>query len=473
MKARSIEQVAIAMGGRWLTPPVDPDESVTGASIDTRTLVPGDVFCAFRGEQVDGRTYLGRAIELGAPMCVVDEPPDEPAPPGTLLVGDLREALTALARSERDARPDLRVIGVTGTNGKTTTTRLIESVLSTEQRGRSSPKSFNNELGLPLTMLSAQEGDEFLVCEMGTSSPGEIERLTTIARPDVVVITSIGRGHLEKLGSVEGVAREKSSIIEGLAEAGVAIVTDDSPELEAALAARAPMKTQRVGEAPDSDWRIQRVRSGAEGVTFELSNLGELTLPLPGAHNARNGAIAAAVGARLGLGADSIRRGLAEASSPEMRLSVEPIEIPGGEVVLINDAYNANPDSMRAALATLATFDPPEGARRVAVLGDMLELGGESDAEHASLLESAPVQIDLVIALGQAMSRAAGSLPNASALGEATDNAAQRAAGLIRPGDVVLLKASRSMRLERVREALLSVGAVSSAVHSPSRTDAP
>ncbi len=470
MKPRTIGQVAQVLGGRWLAPPADPGATVTGASIDTRTLTPGDAFFAFRGEQVDGRAYLGQAFDLGAPLCVVDRATGSPCPPGTLLVDDLRAALTALARSERDLRPGLRVIGVTGTNGKTTTTRLIESVLSTELEGRSSPKSFNNELGLPLTLLGARDGEDFVVCEMGTSSPGEIGRLTAIARPDVVVITSIGRGHLEGLGSIEGVAKEKSSIVDGLAPGGVAIITDDSPAIDAAMALRTNVETQRVGTTDGARWRVSDVESGAHGVRFHVEGLGDLSLPLPGAHNARNGAIAAAVGAHLGLGAESIARGLAGARSPEMRLSVEIVQRPGGAITLINDAYNANPDSMRAALATLATFEPAPGGRRVAILGDMLELGAASDAEHAALIESAPAGIDLIVALGGAMSRAVSISPRAEALGEASDEATDHAASRVRPGDVVLLKASRSMRLERVADA---IGARSHAVHSPSRTDGP
>lgn len=473
MIPRGLDQIASDLGGRWLAPPGHTGAAVTGASIDTRTLVAGDAFFAFRGQRVDGRAYLERAFALGAPMCVVDQAPDGPTPPGTLLVPDLRAALTALARTERAARPGLRVIGVTGTNGKTTTTRLIEGVLSTELVGRSSPRSFNNELGLPLTVLSARAEDDFVVCEMGTSSPGEIGRLASIARPNVAVITSIGRGHLEKLGSIEGVAREKCSIVDGLVSGGVAIVTDDAPELDAELASRSGVRVQRVGGSRGADWRMGRVRCGGEGVTFELAGMGELSLALPGAHNARNGAIAAAVGAWLGLGEASIRRGLASARAPEMRLGVETVPIPGGSVTLINDAYNANPDSMRAALATLATFEPGEGGRRVAILGDMLELGGASDAEHAALLEGAPAGIDLIIALGPAMSRAAEPIARGAALGEMSDSAARRAAGMVRPGDVVLLKASRSVRLERVRDALLSARGDSHAVHSPTRTDAP
>ncbi len=477
MIPRTLESIASALGGRWLSPPIDASAPAAGVSIDTRTLEAGEVFFAFRGECVDGREYLGRAHELGAAMGVVDKAPDGACPAGTLLVDDLRAALTALARSERQRRPDLRVVGVTGSNGKTTTTRLIESVLSTALRGRCSRKSFNNELGLPLTLLSAHADDEFVVCEMGTSSPGEIARLTSIARPDVAVITSIGRAHLEWLGSIEGVAREKSTIIEGLAPGGVAIVTDDSPQLDAALSGFAHVSAERVGEREGSCWRISEIRSGACGVRFALAGVGELAIGSPGAHNARNGAIAAAVGVWFGLDAGTIRAGLASASAPEMRLGVETIRTPGGAITLINDAYNANPESVRSALRTLASFEPAPGARRVAILGDMLELGAESDAEHAALFEGVCPGIHSFIALGAAMSRGVGSLGRGTALGgkegEASDEAIARAASMVRPGDVVLLKGSRAMRLERVASALRSGAGAKPAVHCVPRTDAP
>ena len=479
MRARTLADIAAALGGRWLAPPPDDAALVTGASIDTRTLEAGQAFFAFKGEVVDGRDYISRAREMGAPVAFVDETPGAQCPPGVLLVDDLRAALAQLASEDRAARPDLRVVGVTGTNGKTTTTRLIESVLATRLRGRSSPKSFNNDLGLPLTILNSREDDQFVVCEMGTSSPGEIAALAEIARPDIAVITSIGRGHLEGLGSLAGVAREKASIVDGLTPGGVAIVTDDSPELDGVLAARAGVTIERVGESAGARWSIGSIRSGSDGVRFELGSVGELACPIPGVHNASNAAIAAAVGVQIGISPDDIRRGLSGAAAPDMRLSVESIAAPGGPITLINDAYNANPDSVRAALRTLATFEPGAGGRLVAVLGDMLEIGPDSDIEHQTLLEAAPPSIDLIVALGEAMSdavnQALDGTAQGEALGEATDEAITRAAALVRPGDVVLLKASRAIRLERMAEVLRRAVGANAEIHSvpPLRTDGP
>ncbi|MFI4898468.1 MAG: UDP-N-acetylmuramoyl-tripeptide--D-alanyl-D-alanine ligase [Phycisphaerales bacterium JB059] len=477
MIPRSLDDLASTLGGRWIAPPAPstaPGASVSGASIDTRTLEPGDAFFAFRGERVDGRTFIPEAFGRGASVCVVDAPPGGETPPGTLLGDDRRRARTDLALDERTRRRRLRLIGVTGTNGKTTTTRLIEGVLGASLRGRCSPKSFNNALGLPLTILSARADDDFLVCEMGTSSPGEIGRLSAIARPDIAVITSIGRGHLERLGSLAGVAREKAAILGGLAPGGIAFIHDDAPELDAAIGPDHPAELVRVGSSPRADRRVRSIEAGPEGVRFGLEGMGELLAPLPGAHNARNGAIAALVGERLGLDRVSGRAGLGAARGAVMRLSVERLGGPGGGVTLINDAYNANPDSVRAALATLATFEPAPGARRVAILGDMLELGGASRAEHAALLEGAPASIDLVVALGEAMSEAAGGRPRTEALGEASDEACVRGASMVRAGDVVLLKGSRSVRLERVARALRErASGGMEAVHSASRTDDP
>ncbi|MEZ6318664.1 MAG: UDP-N-acetylmuramoyl-tripeptide--D-alanyl-D-alanine ligase [Phycisphaerales bacterium] len=405
------ESVRLAMRARWLRPPAErPERPPMGASIDTRTLEAGQVFFALRGERVDGHQYLGQAAAAGASIAVVEDRDCALEGAGGMavaLVADGREALTRLAGAFRAASPTLKVVGVTGSNGKTTTTRLIHAALGTELRGTASRKSFNNQLGLPLTLLGARPGDQFVVCEMGTSSPGEIAALARVARPDVAVITSIGRAHLQELGSVEGVAREKASILEYAAENGVGVIPAGCAELERAVAGIKTLRVVRVGPGEGADVRWGAVRSGKTGVSFEVNGRERFRVRLMGAHNAHNGAVAVAVARRFGLSDESIRRGLGSAAGVEGRLERVTIESKRGAVVVIDDAYNANPESMRAALAALIATRMPAGGRRVAVLGDRLEWGAGGAAAHAEIAEMvrSSRSIHAAVLVGAAMSR--------------------------------------------------------------------
>ena len=431
-----------------------------GASIDTRTLAPGQVFFALRGERTDGHAHVGAAGAAGASIAVVDDAAraaDRPEELALMLVGDAREALGRMARAWREAAPNLRVVGVTGSNGKTTTVRLIDAVLRGSLRGSASVKSFNNDLGLPLTLLGARPGDQYVVCEMGTSGPGEIGRIAGMARPDVAVITMVGRAHVERLGSLEGVAAEKASILLHVREGGVGVVPAGCAVLERAMARMELPRLVRVGEDEAADLRVSGVRCSTRGVSFEVNGRARFSVGLMGAHNAHNGAMAVAVGRRFGLDDEAIARGLASAVGAEGRLAAATIRTPEGPVRVVNDAYNANPDSMAAALVTLASLKPGPGGRRVAILGDMLELGEASAGAHeevAGRVRSSR-SIHAAVLVGEAMSAAAGSAgAKAVAVGGLEGGEAERIAGMVRGGDVVLLKASRGMRLERVAEAI-------------------
>ncbi len=462
------ESFARAASGSWL---VEPARQIRGASIDTRELEPGQAFFALRGENVDGHAFAARAGELGASAVVVEDVEAIGAMPegvGVLRVADARAALRDLAAACRASRPGLAVVGVTGSNGKTTTTRLIHAALSGEKRGTCSRRSFNNDLGVPLTLLNAGGDDDYVVCEIGASGPGEIARLAAIARPRVGVITSIGRAHIEGFGSLAGVVREKGSLILSLPAGALGVAPDDAPALDDLLAS-AGADVIRVGASDSAGARVSGITPDAGGVAFELEGFGPLRIPLLGAHNARNAAMAALVARRLGVSDEAIRAGLARAEGAEMRLAVEHVRFAGGAITLVNDAYNANPDSIRAALATLASMTPGAGGRRVAVLGDMLELGPGSDQEHRSLLASVPGSVGLVHAVGAAMNAAAAGGSDARIRGAATldEQATSAILDTLRPGDVVLLKGSRGMRLERLAEALRG----GAGVHSPSPTD--
>ena len=442
----TIERLGI---GSWIIAPAEGDAPPRGASIDTRTLEPGNAFVAYAGARTDGHRHLMDAQHRGAALALVTSShavPDELTIP-TLGVGDATEALTALARAWRRGLGG-RVIGVTGSNGKTTCVGLIASVLGQGARVSVSARSYNNEIGVPLGLLNADPEADFVVSEIGTSSPGEIDARSALARPDIAVITSIGRAHLEQLGSLEGVAREKARILAHTSELG--IVPGDSGELDAVLASDPPrIPLERIDAG-----RVRVTGGGVGSIAFTLD--GEpFTAPLPGAHNASSAAIAVLIGRACGLGDDPIRAGLARARVPEMRLDRVEIPTAGEPIVVYNDAYNANPDSMRAALSFFGALDAPG---KIAVLGDMLELGECAHDEHARLvadLEDAGIRAALVGPLLELAARESDLTASASV----SDESITAVARTIEPGATVLLKASRGIALERLIYVLINTHA--------------
>ncbi|MCE7974007.1 MAG: UDP-N-acetylmuramoyl-tripeptide--D-alanyl-D-alanine ligase [Leptolyngbya sp. PLA1] len=460
------DSVRSAIGGSWLERPDTsaPAVELFGASTDSRTLTPGQVFFALRTEKADGHAYIRDALLRGAGLVVVDRPesvlPLDSSTParGVLRVPDVRAALLRLAAAYRRSFERTRVIAVGGSNGKTTTVRLLEQVLGRHLRGSASPKSFNNDLGVPLTVLGAKRTDQFLICEVGTNAPGELRPLAEALAPDIGVITSIGREHLEGFGSIEGVVREEASLAAGLREGGVLIHSSDSPELRDA--ARPLLAAQQAisltfGMSAEADLRVSAVSTGMSGTAFTLNERETFRVGLLGAHNALNAAAVVAVARRLGLSHEEIRAGLAAARGAPMRL--EPVESSG--VWFLNDAYNANPESM---LAALRTFDEACAgfARRVVVLGDMLEQGDAGPRVHAEIGAAvAGAAPDLAVFVGPLMAHAADAArawPGGPArstivtIGSARGEDVGRIASLLRPGDAVLLKGSRGMSLERV-----------------------
>lgn len=460
-------------------------------SSDTRTIQPGQIFVAIAGEQFDGNTMVGEAAAKGARMAVVDAadalPAELPQGFGVLLVDCTRRALGHLAAEyRRTVLGGTCIIAVCGSNGKTTTVRMLDAVLSQGLCGRASQKSFNNDIGVPLTILSAAADDEYLICEVGTNAPGEIAALAAIVRPDIAVITNIGREHLEKLSSLEGVAMEESRVLEFLSKTSMhadraaransqrfrtplAVVYADSLELQEAIARQRlqPRNLVRFGTSAGAELNIRTIAYEPEGVTFTLSDSehGQVSfvLPMLGRHNAFNAAAAVAVGRALALTDRQIAAGLAGAEAPEMRL--QRSEVNGSTIV--NDAYNANPDSMCAALATLHEIGA-DADRRVLFMADMLELGEHSEAFHREVVEAAASlpTLDLLVLIGPAMHAAAESLgllvrPEVVLMADLDDGRAKEAAELLRPGDCALLKGSRRMRLERILSAARRLAAES------------
>ena len=396
----SAEQVKAAVSGAWLARgvPESAGQPLAGVSTDSRAVRPGELFVALRGEKFDGHAFLGAAAQAGAAMVIIDRPeactpaPDAlPAGVAVLRVEDTGRALLQLAAAYRRwLEPGTKVVAIGGSNGKTTTVRLTHAALAGTLRGVASEKSFNNAVGVPLTILRARRGDQFLVCEVGTNAPGEMAALGRVVQPDVAVVTSIGREHLEGLGDLRGVAAEEASLLASLKPGGTAILNGDAPlllEVARSVLATLPAPGAQVvtfGEGERCDLRLTRVESDLRGVRFELNGRRTVSLGLLGAHNAHNGAAALAVARRLGVPDDAAATALAHAQGAPMRMQRSVVAVPGGGVTVINDAYNANPDSMLAALRAFADLTRPESGpdvrRRVLVLGDMLELGAAAPA---------------------------------------------------------------------------------------------
>ncbi len=448
-------------GGRWLEP---PPEAIVGVGTDTRERLDGRLFVALKGERFDAHDYLDKAAEQGAAAVLVER--EVPSRVPRLLVPDALKALQAMATAWRQRLPNAWCVAITGSAGKTTVRRLVEAVFRELGPTHASPRSFNNHLGVPLTLLSAPADTRYLVVEIGMNNPGEIEPLARMAAPRVAMVVNAGTAHLGGLGSREAIAREKSTIARGLQAAGLFVLNGDQDHLlNEALRESLPASGRIVsfGTRAMNLFRLisreplpggrQRLRVGVPRGELNLE------LALPGAHNAMNAVGVVAALRKLGVPDQAIVAGLAKVEPADMRMVKTDI----GGVAVFNDAYNANPDSVLAAVRTFAELS--EGAaRRVVALGDMLELGPEGPALHemvgrelAKAFDGGPP--DLCIACGHLTERLAAALLEAApTCGVVTspDLAvdAGRLAALIRPGDALLVKGSRGSGMERLVAAL-------------------
>jgi UDP-N-acetylmuramoyl-tripeptide--D-alanyl-D-alanine ligase len=434
-----------------------PQASAQGVSIDTRRLQAGELFVALRGEQRDGHEFLHEAAKRGAGAALVESGKcrDWPRCP-VIEVADTRRALGDLGAGYRRAF-GLPIIAVGGSNGKTTVKSLLASLLGQRYVTLASEASFNNDLGVPLTLLRLERCHQMAVLEVGTNHPGELAPLIKMIRPRYAVICSLGREHLEFFGSLEGVAEEEGWLGELLPEEGALFVNGDSPAIDQ-VARRAKAKILRAGFGSANDWRASDAQLARSGTTFRVEAPdpawgGEYTVPLVGRHQVVNALLALAVGAELGLNPAQARAGLAAAQPPKMRLQFSCVN----EVRVLDDSYNANPDSMRTALETLREL--ADGGRRIAVLGEMAEQGVHAEAAHAEIGRlAAESGVDLLCVVGEKAQRLAEAAREAglAQVREFTDCqiAADTVAEVVRPGDWVLVKASRVARLERVVERL-------------------
>ncbi|HUN51300.1 MAG TPA: UDP-N-acetylmuramoyl-tripeptide--D-alanyl-D-alanine ligase [Candidatus Sulfotelmatobacter sp.] len=423
--------------------------AATGVSIDTRTLQPGDLFIALRGETGDGHAHAAAALARGAAGVMVHQPVAGDGP--WLAVDDTLSALARLGAYARE-RFTGRLIAVTGSVGKTTTKEMLRTVLAAQAPTHAAAASYNNHWGLPLTLARLPWNAAFCVAEIGMNHAGEIAPLARLARPHVAVITAIAPAHIGYLGSIEAIAAEKASICQGLEPAGTAVLPADTPLLPLLRQAAEPARVVTFGEARTADARLLAAVPDADGSDVEVNVLGQelrFRLAAPGRHMAMNALAALAGAAALGADLPAAARSLAGFAPMAGRGARRRLALAGGSVLLLDESYNANPASLRAALNVLR-LQP--AARRIAVLGDMLELGEAGPALHAALAPDVLDAADLVFACGKLMRGLFDALPVARRGSYAEDAAALAplVAAALRPGDAVLVKGSLGIRMRQI-----------------------
>lgn len=439
----TLDWVAVAAGGKRLGP-AQPVE-VLGVSTDTRSLRPGEIFVAIRGPRFDGHAFAADAVAKGAVAILASNLPADLAVP-VVLVDDTLAALQRLAAAHR-TRLAVQVVGVTGTNGKTTTKELTALVLGTRFSVLKTEGNFNNQIGLPLTLLRLRSSHEMAVLEMGMSGLGEIKLLCLLSRPSIGVLTNIGPAHTLQLGSLENIVRAKAELADGLTPDGMLVANADDP-LVKGIAETASRKVLTYGVTEGADLVATAVTSDAEGTTtFRVEGVA-VRLPLWGGHNVHNALAALLVGRAIGVPLEEGAAALASARPVKGRMVVRAVR----GVTVIDDSYNANPASVEAAVASLRMVGVT--GRRVLVLGDMRELGDYAEEGHRRV-GRACAGLDVLIGLGDLVGPA---LEEAAVLGvqvcraENHDEAARLLAEVIEPGDVVLFKGSRAVMVERVLE---------------------
>jgi len=458
MEVRDLKFICSACEGRLLC---GPESTAVGrVCTDSRQAQPGDLFIALAGDHFDGHDFLSEVAAKGVAALLIDRHKVPKALPhcAVVAVENTRQALGKIAaRYRQDFR--LPIVAVGGSNGKTTTKELVASVLRQKLPTLWSDASFNNDIGVPLTLLRLEASHQVAVMEVGTNHPGELAPLLHLIQPKLGVITSIGREHLEFFGDVAGVAEEEGWLAELLPEEGMLFVDGDS-EWTPRLRQRARCKVVCLGLSEANAWRARAIRLDSQGASFRVEApwaeySGPYRIALLGKHQVINALFAIALGVELGLNRAEIELGLAECQPPRMRLQLRDLN----GVRLLDDAYNANADSMLAALQTLQ--DLPCKGRRVAVLGDMAELGPQTEAAHEEIgRRTAELGVGQLFAVGKmapVTARAARSAGLNRVLEFAdVESAAAAVKSFVRTGDVLLLKASRAARLERIADVLQS-----------------
>ncbi len=435
-----VDEIVEATGGKVLC---NKQEAVSGFSIDSRKTGQGELFVALRGARFDGHDFVPDALRNGI-GAIVSIPPAEPV--GDKMIIQVKDTLTALhdiARHRRSQRY-IPVVGVTGTNGKTTTKELVASILSQRHAVLKTSGNFNNHIGLPLCVANMQGNEHFMVLEMGSNGRGDIRQLCEIVHPDIAVVTNVGAAHLEGFGSVETV-RDTDLEVLGYVKT-VCINADDHLLMEGIGAYRGRVITYGIENR--ADFRAWEIMLGDQGSRFLLATPEQgdvrISLSIAGQFNVLNAVAAAAVASELGMSLDEIRRGLESFTGVPLRFEIRRLS----GALIINDVYNANPASMEGALKELARR---RKGRTIAVLGDMLELGSHAADAHADLVTNLNrLQVDVLIAVGPEMHRAAAGFAGLIYRAGSSPEARPLLLNMMKDGDTVLIKGSRGMNMEKV-----------------------
>ncbi|MBU0753548.1 MAG: UDP-N-acetylmuramoyl-tripeptide--D-alanyl-D-alanine ligase [Planctomycetes bacterium] len=454
MEPISLKEIAQSLGS-VVTPTEAGERIIKTISTDSRTLDDGALFVPLRGENFDGHEYIAQAWKRGASACLTEYGiPQEVADTGPCIqVASTQNAYLDLARYYRSQRNPI-VVGITGSNGKTTTKDLMGWVFQKAGPTIYSERSFNNFVGLPTTIFRIEDATRYAVLELGTNRPGEIARLTEVAAPEIGVVTNISISHLEGLKSLEGITREKASLLRGLQGRKISVLNRDDPSFDV-LAESAPGKVVSFGICHRADYNAIQIEVRLDGVRFEVAGM-KVQLPLLGVHSIYNALAVFACAAEVEMPLRQVVEAFKEFEGPPMRL--KPMR--KGSLMVFNDTYNANPGSMESAIKTFSVL-PAEG-RKIVVLGDMLELGEQSGSLHKKVGKHLSCgNFDLVVGVGDKAtdylvgakqhgvpSKNLISFPN-------TDDALSSLPGLLAPMDSVLVKGSRKMGLERIVDAVL------------------
>ncbi|HEX3044051.1 MAG TPA: UDP-N-acetylmuramoyl-tripeptide--D-alanyl-D-alanine ligase [Bacillota bacterium] len=471
-----IHQLITATGGVLLQG--NPENSVSGITTDSRQIKPGELFLALRGEKFDGHDFIDTAIRNGATAIISAEAINLPEPIAVIQTPDTLDAYGAIARFHRERFP-IPVIGITGSNGKTTTKDLTAAVLFQKFTTVRTEANFNNEIGLPATLLNITPETEVAIVEMGMRGLGQIRKLTEIARPNMAIITNVGLTHLELLGSQKNIAKAKAELVEALPADGVAILNGDD-EYVRGMSSVTRARTVFFGlDHPDLDYRAEILAMDENGSRFQVitsararmrspekNNLAHtgatfsVTLPISGEHNVRNALAAIAIAMELGVSEILIQQGLSNPLISEKRLRL----VTKNGYSVIDDTYNASPTSVKAALDVLALNQ--NGRRKMAVLGDMLELGPESPSIHREIGRyAAQIGVHQLYCYGE-LARdyltgfqetiKSGGLKGRHFMSKT--NLIQELKPTLQPGDIILIKGSRGMKMEEIVAALTDEG---------------